>query len=74
VKLIGQFLSQYAAENHKAPQLLTDALIEVVDSIVNCSHSSDLQELDAVEVGLFILDLTKQGTNKYTEVILFSSC
>jgi hypothetical protein len=69
VKLIGQFLSKYAADNQKAPQLLSEALLEVVDAIVKCCHSSDLQELEASEVGLFILDLTKQGTNKYTEVI-----
>jgi len=68
VKLIGQFLSCYAADNDDAPQMLTQALLFAIDEIVNCSHSSDLQELDPKEVGLFILDLTKPGTNKYSEV------
>jgi hypothetical protein len=68
LKLISQFLTRFARDNGDAPQMLTEALVIAIDEIVNCSHSSELQELDPRDVGLFILDLTKPGTNKYTDV------
>ncbi|XP_059481994.1 condensin complex subunit 3 [Neocloeon triangulifer] len=66
INMMGKFLSCFSVETPGALQILTDSLLIALDEILNCSHMSDLQELDPKEIGLFILDLTKPGTNKYT--------
>ncbi|XP_065347653.1 condensin complex subunit 3 [Cloeon dipterum] len=68
IKMMGQFFTLYAADKIDAPQLLAEALFIGLKEILTCSHSSELQELDPVkDIGFFILELTKKGTNKYSD-------